>query len=161
MRPQVPREPTLNKLRTNSERTPNELRQNSEQTPNELRTNSERTPNKLRANSGQTPNENRTNSGRTRNKLRTSEQAPSELWHCSRANSERTLAISMCLSLSMLVAKRCLFFLFFFGLSKRGQVITGASFKQTLDFPVMYLSGWIYFPDKRQTNFGHMFLWGS
>ena len=105
-RPQVPREPTPNKLRTNSERTPNELRTNSEQTPDKLRTNSEQTPNELR-----------TNSGRTRNKLRTSEQAPSELWHCSRANSEHTLAISMFLSPSILVAK--LFLFAFSGLPKR------------------------------------------
>ena len=142
-RPQVPREPTPNKLRanklrtnseqapnelrTNSERTPNELRTNSEQTPNELRANSERTPNELRANSErtpdklrtnseQTPNKLRTNSGRTQNKLRTSEQAPSELWHCSRANSEHTLAISMFLSPGILVAK--LFFFAFSGLPK-------------------------------------------
>ena len=122
-RPQVPREPTPNKLRTNSEQTPNELRTNSERTPNELRTNSVRTPNELRTNSERTPDKLRTNSGRTRNKLRTSEQAPSELWHCSRANSEHTLAISMVLSPSILVAK--LFFFFFFGLTKSGQVITG------------------------------------
>ena len=31
----------------------------------------------------------------------------------------------------------------------------------SLDFPVMYVSGWIYFPDKRQTNFGHIFLRGA
>ena len=100
-------ERTPNELRTNFERTPNELRTNSERTPNELRTNSERTPNDLRTNSERTPNKLRTNSGRTRNKLRTSEQAPSELWHCSRANSEHTLAISMFLSPGILVAKLC------------------------------------------------------
>ena len=31
----------------------------------------------------------------------------------------------------------------------------------SLDFPVMHVRGWIYFPDKRQTNFGHIFLWGA
>ena len=132
-RPQVHREPTPNKLRTsklrmnseqtpnelrtNSERTPNKLRTNSERTPNELRTNSERTPNELRTNSRRTPNKLRTNSGRTRNKLRTSEQAPSELWHCSRANSEHTLAIIMFLSPGILVAK--LLFLLFRAYQKR------------------------------------------
>ena len=100
------REPTPNKLRTN------ELRMNSEQAPNQLRTNSERTPNKLR-----------TNSGRTRNKLRTSEQAPSELGHCSRANSEHTLAISMFLSPRILVSKQ--FFGIFRAYQKRPSDYTG------------------------------------
>ena len=113
--------------RTNSERTPNKLRTNSERTPNELRTNSERTPNELRTNSEKTPDKLRTNSGRTRNKLRTSEQAPSELGHCSRANSEHTLAISMFLSPSILVAK--LFFLLCRAYQK-SQVITGAGFNK-------------------------------
>ena len=73
-RPQVPREPTpnklrTNKLRTNSERTPNELRTNSERTPDKLRTNSERTPDELRTNSERTPGEPGTNSEQA-NKLR-------------------------------------------------------------------------------------------
>ena len=70
-----------------------------------------------------TPNELRTNSERTLNELRTSEQAPSELWLCSRANSEHTLAISMFLSPSILITK--LFFFCFFVLTKKGQVIRG------------------------------------
>ena len=102
-RPQVPRKLTPNKLRTNSEQTPNELRMNSEQTPSKLRTNSERTPNELRTNSGQTPN-----------KRTSSEQALSlvDFRTNPRANSEHTLAISMFLSLSILVVKLfcCLFF---------------------------------------------------
>ena len=96
-RPQVPREPTPNNLRANSERTPNELRASSEQTPNK-RTSSERTLSLV---------DFRTN---------------------PRANSEHTLANMHVLSLSILVVK--LFFLPFFGLTKRGQVITGASFNK-------------------------------
>ena len=96
----------MNKLRTssertNSERTPNKLRMNSEQTPSKLRTNSERTPNELRASSEQTPNK------------RTSSERTLSLVHFRtnpRANSEHTLAISMFLSLSILVVKPCFFF---------------------------------------------------
>ena len=115
----------VNQLRTNSEQTPSELR-----TPNELRMNSEQTPSKLRTNSERTPNELRASSEQTPNKRTSSEQALSLVHFRTnpRANSEHTLAISMFLSLSILVVKPCLFV--FFGLTKRGQVITGASFNK-------------------------------
>ena len=115
----------MNQLRTNSEQTPSELR-----TANELRMNSEQTPSKLRTNSEQTPNELRASSEQTPNKRTSSEQALSlvDFRTNPRANSEHTLAISMFLSLSILAVK--LFLLPFFWLTKRGQVITGASFNK-------------------------------
>ena len=118
LRPQVPREPTPNKLRTSSEQTPNELRK---ETPNELRTNSDQTPSKLRTNSERTPNELRANSEQTPNKRTSSERtlALLDFRTTPRANSEHTLAKSMCLSLRILVAK--LFFSFFSELPKEAK----------------------------------------
>ena len=78
------------------------------QRPQVLRTNSEklrteRTPNernKLRANPGQTPNELRASSEQTPNKRTSSERTVSlvDFRTNPRANSEHTLAISMCLN---------------------------------------------------------------
>ena len=31
----------------------------------------------------------------------------------------------------------------------------------SLEFPVLHVPGWIYFPDKRQTNLDYIFLWGA
>ena len=129
-------ERTPNKLRTNSERTLNELRTNSERTPNELRTNSERTPNELRANSERTPDKLRTNSEQTPNELRAnSEQTPNK-----RTSSERTLAVFPSQLRTHFGHKyvfepryfggQAVFLFYFFGLTKRGQVITGASFNK-------------------------------
>ena len=136
-RPRVPRESTPNKLRTNSEQTPNELRASSEQTPNK-RTSSERTlalfPSQLRA-------------------------------HCGHKYVFEPKYFG----------GQAVVFAFVF-LSKRRQVITGASFNKwpgkvffeankhvlrplvdissfghLIFLLCIFLSGWNFFPDKRQT----------